>query len=129
MKEYVKDLLYDEKGQICFNLETRRVYLDEFKMYKGNLIHKEHESIYIMMIDYVHNKICVKSIYQKGYIMKTFYYEYKYKTGVKVCGHNLIEALIEDNIIILTCVDGISYCSILIDMKEMEYVKIEDMKE
>lgn len=63
MKEYVKDLLYDEKGQICFNLETRRVYLDEFKMYKGNLIHKEHESIYIMMIDYVHNKICVKSIY------------------------------------------------------------------
>lgn len=61
--------------------------------------------------------------------MKTFYYEYKYKTGVKVCGHNLIEALIEDNIIILTCVDGISYCSILIDMKEMEYVKIEDMKE
>lgn len=66
-----------------------------------------------------------------------YFYEYKYKNGDKIGGHNLEKIVIKDNKIILTCVDIVPayydeeyHCWIqTIDMNEIEYLKIEPMKE
>ena len=68
-----------------------------------------------------------------------YFYEYKYKNGCKVGGHNLEKIKIEfyDNYIKLLGVDIIStnydyeeqHWGTLLDMNEIEYLKIEPMKE
>ena len=66
-----------------------------------------------------------------------YFYEYKYKNGDKIGGHNLEKIVIKDNKIILTCVDIVPayydeeyHCWIqTIDMNEIEYLKIEQMEE
>lgn len=62
-----------------------------------------------------------------------YFYEYKYKNGSKVGGHNLENIRIKNNKIILKGID--IYDDILhdwtqtIDMNEIEYLKIGPMKE
>lgn len=62
-----------------------------------------------------------------------YFYEYKYKNGSKVGGHNLENITIKNNKVILRGVD--IYDDILhdwtqtIDMNEIEYLKIGPMKE
>lgn len=66
-----------------------------------------------------------------------YFYEYKYKNGSKVGGHNLEKIIIDNNIIILKGVDMIPtyydveghYWTQIIDMNEIEYLKIEPMQE
>ena len=66
-----------------------------------------------------------------------YFYEYKYKSGCKVGGHNLENIIIRDNKIILkgldiliTCYDKeYYYWTQILDMNEIEYFKIEPMKE
>lgn len=64
-----------------------------------------------------------------------YYYEYKEKNGCKVCGHNLETIEFYDSFIKLLVVDIISinynyeeqHRGILLDMNEIEYLKIEPM--
>lgn len=60
-----------------------------------------------------------------------YYYEYKEKNGCTVGGHNLIEIKINDGYIKLMGIDIINeisyYWSTMLDMKEIEYLKIEPM--
>ena len=66
-----------------------------------------------------------------------YFYEYKYKNGCKVGGHNLEKIEFYDNYMKLLGVDIIStnynykkqYWGTLLDMNEIEYLKIEPMKE
>lgn len=66
-----------------------------------------------------------------------YYYECKEKNGCKVGGHNLEKIEFYDNYIKLLGIDiiptsydnEISYWGILLDMKEIEYLKIEPMLE
>lgn len=62
-----------------------------------------------------------------------YYYEYKEKNGCKVGGHNLEEIKIIDGYIKLTGIDIINeipqYWDIMLDMNEIEYLKIEPMSE
>ena len=66
-----------------------------------------------------------------------YYYEFKYKNGSKVGGHNLENVDFFDNYVRLFGVDIIltnydykeQHWRILIDMKEIEYLKIEPMLE
>ena len=66
-----------------------------------------------------------------------YYYEYKYKNGCKVGGHNLEKIEFYDNYIKLLGVDIIStnydyeeqHWGKLLDMNEIEYLKIDPMKE
>lgn len=65
-----------------------------------------------------------------------YFYEYKYKKGNRmVRGHNLENIIIRDNKIILKGVDIIptyydeEHYWMQIDMNEIEYLKIEPMKE
>lgn len=66
-----------------------------------------------------------------------YFYEYKYKNGCKVGGHNLENIIIKDNMILLKGVDIIPtyydqeyhYWTEPIDTHEIEYLKIEPMKE
>lgn len=66
-----------------------------------------------------------------------YFYEYKYKNGGKVGGHNLENIITRDNIILLKGVDIIPtyydpeyhYWAETIDMNEIEYLKIEPMLE
>ena len=66
-----------------------------------------------------------------------YYYEYKEKNGCKVCGHNLENIDFFDNYIKLLVVDIIptnydckkQYWGTLLDMNEIEYLKIEPMLE
>ena len=67
-----------------------------------------------------------------------YFYEYKYKNGNRmVGGHNLENIIIRDNYIKLLGVDIIStnydyeeqHWGTLLDMKEIEYLKIELMVE
>lgn len=66
-----------------------------------------------------------------------YFYEYKYKSGCIVGGHNLENITIDGDKIILEGVDIISTYydeeyrgwTQVIDMNEVEYLKIELMKE
>ena len=66
-----------------------------------------------------------------------YFYEYKYKSGCIVGGHNLENITIDGDKIILVGVDIISTYydeeyrgwTQVIDMNEVEYLKIELMKE
>ena len=66
-----------------------------------------------------------------------YFYEYKYKNGAKVGGHNLEKVEFYDNYIRLRGVDIIStnydnersYWGVLLDMNEIEYLKINPMEE
>ena len=66
-----------------------------------------------------------------------YFYEYKYKSGSKIAGHNLENIIIRDNKIILKGVDIMPtyydeeyhYWTQTLDMNEIEYLKIEPMKE
>ena len=66
-----------------------------------------------------------------------YYYEYKYKSGCKVCGHNLEKIEFYDHYIKLLGVDiiptyydyKVRHWGTLLDMNEIEYLKIEPMKE
>ncbi len=66
-----------------------------------------------------------------------YFYEYKYKNGCKVGGHNLEKIEFFDNYIRLLGVDFIQtsygceekHWGTLLDMKEIEYLKIEPMLE
>ena len=66
-----------------------------------------------------------------------YYYEYKEKNGCTVGGHNLEKIEFYDNYIKLLGVDFIptnydyeaSYWGTLLDMKDIEYLKIEPMLE
>lgn len=66
-----------------------------------------------------------------------YYYEYKVKNGCKVGGHNLKKIEFYDNYIKLVGIDIIqtisgyntSYWHTLIDMNEIEYLKIMPMSE
>ena len=66
-----------------------------------------------------------------------YFYEYKYKNGNRmVGGHNLENIIIRDNKIILKGVDIMptyydyeeQHWGTLLDMNEIEYLKIEPMK-
>ena len=65
-----------------------------------------------------------------------YFYEYKYKSGSKIAGHNLESIITKDNIIILKGIDIMPtyydeeyhYWSQTLDMNEIEYLKIEPMK-
>lgn len=69
--------------------------------------------------------------------MMKYYYEYKHKNGSKVGGHNLEKIEFYDNYIKLLGRDIIQtnygyeeqYWGTLLDMNEIEYLKIEPMKE
>lgn len=65
--------------------------------------------------------------------MRYYYYEYKCKTGSKVGGHNLQEIKFNGNILILAGYDFIDDKALfwrdVIDMKEIEYLKINLMEE
>lgn len=66
-----------------------------------------------------------------------YYYEYKYKNGCKVGGHNLEKIEFFDNYIRLLGVDilqtiydyKIEHWGTLLNMNEIEYLKIEPMLE
>lgn len=66
-----------------------------------------------------------------------YYYEFKYKNGTKISGHNLEKIdFLENNYIRLLGVDIIptydyeeQHWGTLLDMKEIEYLKIEPMVE
>ena len=66
-----------------------------------------------------------------------YFYEYKYKSGAKVGGHNLEEIIFKDNYIFLKGIDIIStnygedyrYWQQPIDMDEIEYLKIDPMED
>ena len=67
-----------------------------------------------------------------------YFYEYKYKSGNRVVGgHNLENIIIRDDKIILEGVDILPtnygeeyrYWTTTLDMNEIEYLKIEPMKE
>lgn len=62
-----------------------------------------------------------------------YYYEYKEKNGCKVGGHNLEEIKIIDGYIKLMGIDIINeithYWGKMLDMNEIEYLKIEPMIE
>ena len=66
-----------------------------------------------------------------------YYYEYKEKNGCKVGGHNVYKIDVFDNYIRLLGVDIIQtnhgykeqYWRTLLDMNEIEYLKIEPMLE
>ena len=66
-----------------------------------------------------------------------YFYEYKYKSGSKIAGRNLESIITKDNIIILKGIDIMPtyydeeyhYWSQTLDMNEIEYLKIEPMKE
>ena len=71
-------------------------------------------------------------------IKMRYFYEYKYKNGNRmVGGHNLENIIIRDNKIILKGVDIMPtyydeeyhYWTQTLDMNEIEYLKIEPMKE
>lgn len=64
-----------------------------------------------------------------------YFYEYKYKNGSKVGGHNLEEIQIYEDTIIIKGVDIIPtdgyeyhYWTQKLNMNEIEYFKIEPMK-
>ena len=65
------------------------------------------------------------------------YYEFKEKNGCKVGGHNLEKIEFYDNFIKLLGVDIIStnydyeeqYWGMILDMNQIEYLKIEPIKE
>lgn len=65
--------------------------------------------------------------------MRYYYYEYKYKTGSTVGGHNLKEIKFNDNKLILEGYDFINDSTLLwrtvLDMNDIEYLRIELMKE
>lgn len=64
-----------------------------------------------------------------------YYYEYKYKNGCMVGGHNLENIIIKDNKILLKGVDiyptyfddEYHYWGETIDMNKIDYLKIEPM--
>ena len=64
-----------------------------------------------------------------------YYYQYKYKNGCKVGGHNLEKIELFDNYIRLLGVDiiptrydyEISHWQRVLDMRKIEYLKIEPM--
>lgn len=66
-----------------------------------------------------------------------YFYEYKYKNGCKVGGHNLQKIEFYDDYIKLSGVDivptnydnEISHWGTLLDMKEIEYLTIKPMLE
>lgn len=66
-----------------------------------------------------------------------YFYEYKYKRNCKVGGHNLENIIIRDDKIILEGVDILPtnygeeyrYWTTILDMNEIDYLKIEPMKE
>lgn len=66
-----------------------------------------------------------------------YFYEYKYLNGYVFGGHNLENIITKENIIILKGVDIMPtyydekyhYWTQTIDMNEIEYLKIEPMKE
>ena len=66
-----------------------------------------------------------------------YFYEYKYLNGCKFGGHNLEEIRINENNILLIGKDKLELnneiyeepFNIYIDMSEIEYLKIEPMKE
>lgn len=66
-----------------------------------------------------------------------YFYEYKYKNGCKVGGHNLESIIVKDNKILLKGADLIKTYddyeyynwSEVINMNEIEYLKIEPMEE
>ena len=66
-----------------------------------------------------------------------YYYEYKYKSGLTVGGHNLEDIKFNNNIVILTGEDTINSCfgyidrpwRIFLKADEIEYLKIEPMEE
>lgn len=66
-----------------------------------------------------------------------YFYEYKFLNGGKVGGHNLENIIIKDDFIVLQGVDTLptqyddahEYWSDRLDMREIEYLKIEPMKE
>lgn len=65
--------------------------------------------------------------------MRLYFYEYKYKSGSTVGGHNHQEIKFNDNKIILLGYDFINDSTLfwrdVIDMDNIEYLKIELMKE
>lgn len=66
-----------------------------------------------------------------------YFYEHKYLNGRKVGGHNLEEIRINENNVLLIGIDKIRFESEIyeekwnsyIDMNEIEYLKIEPMKD
>lgn len=66
-----------------------------------------------------------------------YYYEYKYKSGRTIGGHNLEKIIIKDDVIILEGVDTLIDCDgeydhhwgIKINDSKIEYLKIEPMEE
>lgn len=66
-----------------------------------------------------------------------YYYEYKYKSGITVGGHNLEKIILKDDVIILEGVDTLMDCDgeydhhwrSIINDGEIEYLKIEPMEE
>lgn len=62
-----------------------------------------------------------------------YFYEYKVKNGCKVGGHNLEEIKIIDGCIKLMGIDIINeithYWGTMLDMNEIEYLKIEPMED
>ena len=66
-----------------------------------------------------------------------YYYEYKYKSGRTVGGHNLEKIIIKDDVIILEGVDVLMDCDgeydhhwkSIINNVKFEYLKIEPMEE
>ena len=66
-----------------------------------------------------------------------YFYEYKYKNGGNIGGHNLENIIVKNDKIILKGVDILStyydeeyHCwTQTIDMNEIEYLKIESMEE
>lgn len=65
-----------------------------------------------------------------------YFYEYKYKNGNKVGGHNLEDIQVYEDIIILKGIDITPkddyehhYWTQRLDMNEIEYFKIEPMRE
>lgn len=64
--------------------------------------------------------------------MKCFY-EYKYKNGCLVGGHNLIDIYVKDNKIVLVCEDKINgyFCvtNYSLGMDVIDYLKITSVEE
>lgn len=68
--------------------------------------------------------------------MKYYYYEYKYKNGCKVGGHNLIEIEIYDDYIKLWCKDILNTTEgikadlipIVLNKNEIKYLKLAPMQ-
>lgn len=62
-----------------------------------------------------------------------YFYEYKYKSGCLVGGHNLIDIYVKDNKIVLVCEDKINgyFCvtNYSLGMDVIDYLKITFVEE